>query len=222
MEKSKPALSVLVAAGSLWGLGEAGLGMYLRGTCASAITGSVMTGVAILFLSLGVAYARRWYAALIVFGLAAAFKLVDAFLLKLPILHGAVINPVFGIVMEALAFIVLFAVVDARLKEKVHGRAILGGLSALVAVNLFPLVGYATGVPACVVPGTQFPLSLYHAPVAVGLSMVTCPLGMVLGERLAVGFSEQLKPRKFGFLIRASAPAVSVLCLVAMILLHVK
>ncbi|MBM3324190.1 MAG: hypothetical protein FJY66_00820 [Calditrichaeota bacterium] len=221
MGKSGSKLSILLAAGSLWGLSEAGLGMYLRGTCAYTMTGSVMTGIAILFLALSVAYAKRWQAVLIILGVAALFKLLDAFLLGLPVVHGAVINPIFGFLTEALAFIFLFAVLDARLKERLHGRAILGGLSALVAVNLFPLVGYVTSIPACVAQGTQFPLSLYYAPIAVGLSMATCPLGMLLGERLAVGAVEQIKSRKFGLLIRVSAPAVSVICLGVMILLHI-
>jgi hypothetical protein len=221
MGKSSDKLSILVAAGSLWGLSEAGLGMYLRGTCAYGVTGSVMTGVAVLFLALSIAYAGRWHAPLIVLGVAAIFKLLDAFLLGLPVLHGAIINPIFGFATEALAFLILFAVLDARLKDRFHGRMILGGLSALVAINLFPLVGHFTGIPACVVAGTQFPLSLYYAPVAVALSAVTCPLGMSLGERLAGGLVEQVKSRNFALFIRVSAPAVSVICLAAMILLHI-
>ncbi|MFH1011219.1 MAG: hypothetical protein V1784_08295 [bacterium] len=221
MGKSSNKLSVLVAAGSLWGLSEAGLGMYLRGTCAHSITGSVMTGVAILFLAMSLAFSRKLHTALIVLGVAVIFKLLDAFLLGLPVLHGAIINPIFGFVTEALAFVILFAAVGAHLKEKLHGRAILGGLSALAAVNLFPFVGHFTGIPACVVAGTQFPLSLYYAPFAVVLSAATCPLGMSLGERLAVGFFEQAKPRKFAVLIRVSAPAISVICLAVMILFRI-
>lgn len=221
MRKSNDRVSLLVAVGSLWGLSEAGLGMYLRGTCNYAITGSVMMGVAILFLALSIAYAKRWHAALIVLGVAAAFKLLDAFLLGLPILHGAVANPIFGFVTEALAFVFLFAVLDTHLKERLHGRVILGGLSALLAVNLFPFVGHFTGIPACVVAGTQFPLSLYYAPVAVGLSMVTCPLGTILGEKLAVGAVEQVGSRRLRFLIRVTAPAISVFCLAVMILFRI-
>jgi len=58
-------------------------------------------------------------------------------------------------------------------------------MSALVAVNLFPLVKFATGLPACVVPGTQYPLALYYAPWAIAISAITCPLGMMLGEKFS-------------------------------------
>jgi hypothetical protein len=221
MTKSSDRLNVLIAAGSLWGLGEAGLGMYLRGTCAHAFTGSIMTGVALFFVSMGLAYTRKWHAALIVLGLAVAFKLTDALLLDLPVLHGAIINPIFALVTEALALVFLFAVVDTRLKEKLHGKAIFGGVSALLAVNLFPLAQYVTGIPVCVAPGTGYPMSLYHAPVAVGVSIVTCPLGMILGERLAAGAVEPIKLRKFAYLIRFSTPVISVLCLFLLIMLRI-
>jgi hypothetical protein len=56
-------------------------------------------------------------------------------------------------------------------------------LSALVAVNLFPLVKFATGVAPCVT-GTSYPLSLYYAPIAVALSALTVPLGVRAGAAL--------------------------------------
>jgi hypothetical protein len=213
-------LGVLIAAGSIWGLAEAGVGMYMRGMCARTITGSVMTGLAILFISLGMAYSRKILGAAIVLGVAIVFKLLDAHLLHLPILHGAVINPVFGFATETMAFVFLFMVLGAHLRARGYGRIVLGGLSALVAVNLFPLVGYVTTIPACVYPGTAYPLSLYYAPIAVAISAVTCPLGMELGERLA-SLERQEGWVKKPILARASFPALAVSALAVMIMLRV-
>ena len=44
--------------GSLWGLSEAALGMYLR-RCAASASGSLMTGAALFFLAAGWAIAPR-------------------------------------------------------------------------------------------------------------------------------------------------------------------
>lgn len=213
-------LGVLVAVGSIWGLCEAGLGMYLRGMCARTITGSLMTGLAILFSSLSIAYGRKIFGPAIVLGVAIIFKLVDAYLLRLPVLHGAVVNPIFGFVTEAAAFVFLFKVLDTHLKGRRYGRAVLGGLSALVAVNMFPLVGHVTGIPACVYPGTGYPLSLYYAPIAIGLSMITCPLGMELGEKLVLVLERQENWAKRPSLARISFPALAILCLIVMVVLH--
>ena len=116
-------------------------------------------------------------------GLAASFKLFDALLLGLPVLHGAVGNPIFAIVMEGAAFILIVSVVSRSLIGRAAGQGVAGGLSALVAINLFPLVKYATGVAPCVT-GTSYPLALYYAPIAVAVSVLTVPLGVRAGAAL--------------------------------------
>ena len=169
--------------GSLWGLSEAALGMYLR-RCASTVSGSVMTGAAFFFLAAAWALAPRVRTIAVMTGLAAGFKLLDALLLGLPVLHGAIGNPIFAIVMEGAAFVVIAGAVSKSLAGKAVGQGLSGGLAALVAVNLFPLVKYATGVTACVT-GTGYPLSLYYAPIAVGLSVLTVPLGRLAGDAVS-------------------------------------
>ena len=220
MNKQTYGLGVLVAAGSVWGLCEAGLGMYMRGMCARTVTGSVMTAVAILFISFSAAYGRKIVGPAIVLGIAIVFKLFDAYLLNLPVLHGAVANPIFGFVTEAAAFVLVFAVLDIHLKQKLHGKIILGGLSALVAVNLFPLVGHVTTISACVVPGTSYPLSLYYAPIAIGLSMITCPLGMVLGEKFASASERQVGWMIRPVFARVAFPSLAAVSLAVMILMR--
>ncbi|NTU51914.1 MAG: hypothetical protein HGA94_05700, partial [Candidatus Aminicenantes bacterium] len=98
-------------------------------------------------------------------------------------LHGAIGNPIFAIVMEGAAFVLIVSIVNKALAGKAVGQGIAGGLSALVAVNLFPLVKFATGVAPCVT-GTAYPLSLYYAPIAVALSALTVPLGVRAGTAL--------------------------------------
>jgi len=169
--------------GSLWGLSEAALGMFLR-QCASTMSGSIMTGAALFFLAAAWAISPRVKTIAAMAGLAAAFKLFDALLLGLPVLHGAIGNPIFAIVMEGAAFVLIMSVVSRPLAGRTLGRGLSGGLTALVAVNLFPLVKYATGVPACVT-GTSYPLSLYYAPIAIALSALTVPLGLLAGQALA-------------------------------------
>jgi hypothetical protein len=169
--------------GGLWGLSEAALGMGLR-QCASTVSGSVMTGAALFFLAAAWAVSPRVRTAVLMVAVASGFKLFDALLLGLPILHGAIGNPIFAIAMEGAAFVLIVSVIRRSLAGKAAGQGLAGGLAALVAVNLFPLVKYATGVAACVT-GTGYPLSLYYAPIAVALSALSVPLGFRAGAVLA-------------------------------------
>ena len=174
----------ILVLGGLWGLSEAALGMYLR-QCASTVSGSLMTGAALFFLAAAWTISPRATTAAAMVAVAASFKLFDALLLGLPVLHGAIGNPIFAIAMEGAAFVLIASVVGKALAGKAVGQGVVGGLSALVAVNLFPLVKLATGVVPCVT-GTSYPLSLYYAPIAVGLSMLTVPLGVLAGRALRV------------------------------------
>jgi hypothetical protein len=197
--------------GSLWGLSEAALGMYLR-QCASTVSGSVMTGAALFFLAAAWAVSPRVRTIALMAGMAAGFKLFDALLLGLPVLHGAIGNPIFAIVMEGAAFVLIVSVVSKSVAGKAAGQGLAGGLSALVAVNLFPLVKYATGVAPCVT-GTSYPLSLYYAPIAVALSALTVPLGLVAGAALAAA---ETRPWRLRWL----SPATVALSLGALALLR--
>lgn len=185
MHDRKFSWSPIIALGSLWGLSEAAGGMYLRGVCARFITGSVMTGVAVFFLATAFFYSRKTLTLLVLLLLAIGFKLLDALLLRLPFLHGAIGNPIFAFYTEVFAFIVMLRILKPDFSAKPVGAAVLGAMTALLAVNLFPLVRFATGIPACVVPGTKVPLSLYYSPIAVGGSAIACALGMMLGKKLA-------------------------------------
>ncbi len=202
--------SILVL-GSLWGLSEAALGMSLR-RCASTVSGSVMTGAALFFLAAAWAVSPRLKTIAAMVAMAAGFKLFDALLLGLPVLHGAIGNPIFAIVMEGAAFALILGVISRSVAGKAPGQGLAGGLAALVAVNLFPLVKYATGVAACAA-GTGYPLSLYYAPIAVALSALTVPLGLRAGAALA---ALEGRPARLGWF----PPAAAALSLGALALLR--
>jgi hypothetical protein len=185
--------------------------MSLR-QCASTVSGSLMTGAALFFLAAAWAISPRVKTIAAMAGLAVGFKLFDALLLGLPVLHGAIGNPIFAIVMEGAAFMLILGVVSKTVAGKAAGQGLSGGLAALVAVNLFPLVKFATGVAPCVT-GTSYPLSLYYAPIAVALSALTVPLGLLAGNALA---SLETRPARLRWL----SPATVALSLGALALLR--
>ena len=221
MKKNIPKsyLGIVVMIGAVWGLSEAALGMGLR-SCASFFSGSIMTGIALFFIATSWTLTRNIYSIGLLVFIASLFKMIDAFLLSLPVQHGAIGNPIFAFFMEGLAFLVLISLSQEKLKQKTGGQALLGGMSALLAVNLFPLVKYATGIPACVFPGTGYPLSLYYAPLAVFLSFMTVPLGFWTGAKilaLEAKLEKAYQTKKFHYL---APPAMFIFCLVTIILIR--
>lgn len=214
-------LGIVVILGAVWGLSEAALGMWLR-SCASVFSGSIMTGAALFFMASGWFLTRKILSVGLLIVITTLFKMFDACLLSLPIQHGAVANPIFAFFMEGIAFLILIAIFNERLKQRRGGQAIMGGMAALLAVNLFPLVKYATGIPACVVPGTSYPLSLYYAPLAVSLSFLTVPFGAWIGEKmkaLEAKIEHSQKTRKLSYLF---SPGTLILCLAIIALLRLS
>ncbi len=210
---------MVMVLGSVWGLSEAALGMGLR-SCAAFVSGSIMTGVALFFLSAGWRISRKTFGVFLMVVIAASFKMFDALLLSLPLRHGAVGNPIFAFFMESIALVVFLALIKEKLIKKPAGQALLGGMAALLAVNLFPLVKYATGIPACVIPGTGYPLSLYYIHFAVLASSVTVPLGFWTGEKLEA-YSSQWRNatagKKLGYIV---SPTALIFCLIILVLLR--
>ena len=210
-------IGILVMLGAVWGLSEAGLGMGLR-SCAASVSGSLMTGVALCFIATGWVLSRRILGVALLVVIAALFKLFDALLLSYPIMHGAIANPIFAFIMEGAAFIIIISLIKNRLSQKFAGQALVGGMAALLAANLFPLVKYATGIPACVAAGTGYPLSLYYIYFAVLVSTATVPLGFWLGAK-AEAFSSQVVKHRSRLNIIYS-PAAVVLCLLIIMLIR--
>lgn len=214
----KSYLGIVVMLGAVWGLSEAALGMGLR-SCAAFVSGSIMTGVALFFIAASWFVSRRILGVVLLIVIASLFKMFDALLLSLPVQHGAVANPIFAFLMEGVAFLILISIVSQKAKQQKAGQALLGGMAALLAINLFPLVKYVTGIPACVFPGTGYPLSLYYAPLAVSLSLVAVPLGLWAGAQVEA-LETKLKAnqaRKLSYLV---SPATLALCLVIISLIR--
>ncbi len=215
----KSYLGLVIVFGSVWGLSEAALGMGLR-NCAAFVSGSIMTGVALFFMAAGWVVSRRISVVLLMALIASFFKMFDALLLSLPIKHGAIGNPIFAFFMEAIAFVLLVSIVKDKMTQKPIGQALLGGMAAALGVNLFPLVKYTTGVPACVVPGTGYPLSLYYIHFAVLASFVTVPLGFLAGAKMESFVARLIKSRSQKKLEYILSPAAFILCLVIVALLR--
>ncbi len=209
----------VIVLGAAWGLAEAALGLGLH-RCAAQASGSIMTGVALFFIGASWAASRSAAGVVLAVALASLLKLFDAMLLSQPVMSGAVANPIFAFWTEGLAFLFVFALLQGSLSTKKTGLAAGGALAALAAVNLFPLVKFATGIPACVVPGTQYPMSLYYAPIAVALSAVTVPLGLRAGSRLAESSERAAALGRLSTASRFASPAAVALALLLIAGVH--
>ena len=218
-KKTPTGIHHLIVLGATWGLAEAALGLGLQ-RCASLASGSIMTAVALFFIAAVWVATRRIVSLVLTVALVTVIKLFDAYLLALPIRHGAVANPIFAFWTEALAFLLIIAVLKETLAKKRTGQAVGGALAALVSVNLFPLVKFATGIPACVVAGTGYPLALYYAPFAVGFSLITVPLGFIVGDWITAAETREgafIHSKAYRYLI---TPAAAALCLLIIVLLR--
>ena len=176
-------VGIIVMLGAVWGLSECLLGAALH-ACASSISGSVMTGVAFFFIAAAWASGRKAWSAALIVAIAVLFKMFDAVLLSLPLRNGAIANPLFAFILEGAAFVVLAVILKEAWKRRTAGRAVWGGAAALISAAAFPLVKFATGTAACLVPGTTTPLAWYYAILAVGISLLTVPLGLRAGEKM--------------------------------------
>ena len=79
---------------------------------------------------------------------------------------------------------------------------------------------FATGIPACVAAGTGYPLSLYYAYIAVALSLITVPLGVIVGEKmrsLETGLIKAVGVKKYSYI---ASPAAVIICLILVLLIR--
>lgn len=214
MEKSisRSHLAIAVILGSVWGLSEVMLGAGIK-ACAHTISGSLMTGVALFFIAAAWVSTKSYHIPILVVVIACLFKLFDAVLLSLPVMHGAIGNPIFAFLLEGFAILLLIAVFRKQTWQKRSSRAWLGAGSALIAVAMFPLVKYATGIPACVYPGTAVPLSIFFAPLAILFSAFTVPVGFIAGDRIRRISSTGTPRSVFRLTGSIASPLTLVLCL---------
>ena len=209
---SRSHLIIAILLGSIWGFAEVLMGAGLR-SCAHLVSGSLMTGVALFFLATTWVVTRNNLALILIVLIASLFKLFDAVLLSLPIMHGAIGNPIFAFWLEGFAFIALILVFRNMNWKKTSRRALLGGGAALIAVAMFPLVKHATGIPACVYPNSAVPLSIFFSPVAIAFSAFTVPMGFLAGEKINAVMNQKDLRFETPFFKYLLSPVTLVICL---------
>ena len=57
--KTNIKFQTVLLVGAIWGFFEASMGIYVKGVCGYQMTGSVMTGIAIFFMTLGYSYSKE-------------------------------------------------------------------------------------------------------------------------------------------------------------------
>lgn len=215
----KSYLGIVIMLGAVWGLSEAALGMYLK-RCASHVSGSLMTGAALLFIAASWIISKRILGIALLIVIASLIKMFDALLLGYPILHGAIANPIFAFFAEGAAFVLLVMVLRERMMKTPKGQALTGGMAALLAANLFPLVRFATGIPACVIPGTGYPLSLYYVHYAVLISLVTVPAGFWIGTKIEEFLIAPASTKAAWKVNTIFSPVIVAICMIIIVLIR--
>ena len=180
-ESKKFALLSIVVIGSVWGLVECTAGISLRGACTRFYSGSILTGTSLLFLACAYVTARRYLLVMLLPIIAGGCRVYAGVLLGQPLISGAVANPVYAFFGEAVAFCAVMYMIKERRTQSYVGAGLAGITAAVLAVSLFLPVKSITGVPACVVPGTSFPLCIWGLPVAAAIAAVGVPTGFRAG-----------------------------------------
>lgn len=222
MEKprTKTSLALILAAGAMWGLIEFGAGLGLQ-KCAALFTGSILTGLSFFWISFIWSRDKNFLSLLFILLLAMGLKWMDALLLHLPWNHASILNPIFALFTAVLGFSVLMLLFKKHFFKNTLNRILLGGGSALLATSLFPLVKFASGVPACTWAATNIPLSISTAPVAMLIAMIMVPLGYGtsrLLEKRIEGSDTTAKTLYFG----QWSTAVFLLCVLILVLARVS
>lgn len=222
MEKNRirPFLGIILAVGSVWGMTEFVFGLGLQ-KCATLYTGSILTGLAFFWISFTWSITGRILPVVMIVAIAMAFKLLDAVLLPVAWNHGSILNPMFAFFTQMVGFVLLTALFSQRFRRSHLNRVLLGAGAAVTAVALFPLVKFATGVPACLYASTHIPLVYYTAPLAIGLSMITVPLGYLAAGPILNMIRDEKPLLQNGTLYRFWSPAITIGCLLIIVLFRI-
>jgi hypothetical protein len=220
VESKRFLLLSIIMIGSLWGLLEATAGIGLRGSCARLYSGSLLSGASLLFFSGAYALTGRLLLVLLLPVIAGLFRLYAGLLLGQPLISGAVANPIYAFVVEALAFCAVIYLIKQKHVKSLVGASLAGMTAGVLSANMFLPVKFFTGIPACVVPGTDFPLCIWGLPVAIAVAAVSMPLGFRGGAWIRRRI-EAPAARRGRMLVGASV-AVSAVCLLGVTILHVR
>ena len=218
----KPLLSHpgwIIALGSVWGLSEAAMGMGLQ-RCAAAASGSIMTGVALFFIAGAWMLSRSGLGIACVVIVASLFKAFDAWLLSVSLFSGTIANPIFAFIIQGAVFWMIVTLLSRLIATK-GGRITTGCLAAFGASLLFPLVKLATGISACLYPGTKLPLSVVFGPLAMIISALSVPAGLRLGERLPGWKPDPVRKKLWSRVEVLLSPVIVLLCLVLVTVIRI-
>ena len=174
---------IILIAGAIWGMSEVLMGACLNG-CAFRYWGAISTGLAFFYFSFTWTSTRKILPLILLLLFVFLFKTIDALILGVPVTHGSVLNPGFAFVLQTMAFLALVLFFSPFFLKNTKTRMLIGGGAALAASLLFPFAGYFTGSAACLVAGTQIPVSVYTSPVAIVISFVTVPLGFYAAGKI--------------------------------------
>ncbi len=182
--KRLSAINGIIAIGFAWGAIEAALTFGLKGVCGRELTGSIMTGLAMVFLAGTHTLASTRGLLLLPFALATGLKLLAVAALGLPLASPAAINPIAAYGLETAAVMAIVSI-PGIMRPASGVRALLpGGLAAALAALTFPAVGFITAVPACTIAGSGLPTSIAWLPIATVIGAIAFRVGRTFSPRI--------------------------------------
>jgi hypothetical protein len=196
--------------GSIWGFFEATLGGFLN-MIIFPNKGAIMGGIGMAIMGAALAIYRK-PAMLAGIGIvAASFKLLNVWLLFVPISAIYVINPAMAIILESLAFSLVVAFLMNRIEKNVYvgvWAAFLAGLISVTAYGYFNV--YIMHAPLFERMGvSSIPEFIAgHGVIQAVFFGVLAPLGYVIGRRLAATTFPVLARRSVYY-----ATSVAIICL---------
>lgn len=217
MERLRPAradlrlLMGIVLFGSIWGALEATLGAALIALHVPRF-GAIMANIGFFLMAAAVAIYKRPELPLGMGLIAASFKLIDAAALGVSPLAQMILNPMIAIVMEALAFTLVVALLWKWYPRQLSAQAGAGPLGMVlyyIGVSAIYLHILRRGRRELLEEGF-LRYVLRHGGPAAAIALLSSPLGYRLG-RLVRGGMERLARTHPG-LIYSGAVGLILLC----------
>ena len=172
--------------GSIWGLLEATLGGFLH-LIIFPNKGAIMSGIGVAIMASALAIYRKPGMLLGIGIVAASFKLLNVWLLFVPIGAIHIINPAMAIIFESLAFSLVAAFVMNRIAKNALvgvGAGVLVGLISATAWVYFAI--YVMNAPLYArVVFTAGEFIANQGVVQAAFWGILLPLGYLAGEKLA-------------------------------------
>jgi len=172
--------------GSIWGFFEATLGGFLN-MIIFPNKGAIMGGIGMAIMGIALAIYRK-PAMLPGIGIvAASFKLLNVWLLFVPISAVYIINPATAIFLESLAFSAVMVFVINRMEKNVYVGVWAAVLAGLISVSIYGYFNvYVMDAPLFERMGVssvpEFIAS--HGVIQAVFFGVLAPLGYVIGKKL--------------------------------------